>query len=52
MAGCLQLTGVEGIYDQHTYYPERRQALLTWLRFLTDCEAGDGSVVKELELIV
>ena len=27
---CLnhKLTGVEGIYDQHTYYSERRQALL------------------------
>lgn len=40
---CLnhKLTGVEGIYDQHTYYPERRQALSTWAAFLTACEADD-----------
>jgi integrase len=39
---CLnhKLTGVEGIYDQHNYYPERRQALLTWVQFLMVCEAG------------
>jgi integrase len=39
---CLnhKLTGVEGIYDQHNYYSERRQALLTWVRFLMVCEAG------------
>jgi integrase len=43
---CLnhKLTGVEGIYDQHTYYPERRQALLTWAQFISACEAG-GEVV-------
>ncbi len=50
---CLnhKLTGVEGIYDQHTYYPERRQALSTWLQFLMTCEAGSGSAVKEPELV-
>jgi integrase len=39
---CLnhKLTGVEGIYDQHNYYPERRQALLTWAQFLMVCEGG------------
>lgn len=39
---CLnhKLTGVEGIYDQHNYYPERRQALLTWVQFLMVCESG------------
>ena len=49
---CLnhKLTGVEGIYDQHTYYPERRQALLTWMQFLMDCEADD-LVAKEPELV-
>lgn len=38
---CLnhKLTGVEGIYDQHNYYAERRQALLTWVEFLVACEA-------------
>lgn len=40
---CLnhKLTGVEGIYDQHTYYPERRQALMTWAAFLVACEADE-----------
>ncbi len=43
---CLnhKLTGVEGIYDQHTYYLERRRALLTWAQFLSSCEA-EGEVV-------
>lgn len=40
---CLnhKLTGVEGIYDQHNYYRERKQALATWAQFLSVCEAGD-----------
>ncbi len=40
---CLnhRLTGVEGIYDQHTYYPERRQALSTWADFLRACETDE-----------
>lgn len=48
---CLnhKLTGVEGIYDQHTYYPERRQALLTWAQFLAVCEAEQktGQVLED-----
>jgi integrase len=34
---CLnhKLPGVEGIYDQHTYYDERRGALEKWSDFLT-----------------
>lgn len=33
---CLnhKLPGVEGIYDQHAYYDERRHALETWAGFL------------------
>ena len=33
---CLnhKLPGVEGIYDQHTYYDERRIALEKWSDFL------------------
>ena len=33
---CLnhKLPGVEGIYDQHTYYDERRVALEKWSDFL------------------
>jgi integrase len=39
---CLnhKLKGVEGIYDQHTYYDERRKALELWARFLVTCQAG------------
>jgi integrase len=39
---CLnhKLSGVEGIYDQHTYFDERKEALEKWARFLMDCEAG------------
>ena len=38
---CLnhKLAGVEGIYDQHSYYEERRAALETWSQFLVDCES-------------
>lgn len=38
---CLnhKLGGVEGIYDQHAYYSERRSALLTWCNFLKECES-------------
>ena len=46
---CLnhKLSGVEGIYDQHTYYPERRQALETCVQFLMACEQSraDGSAL-------
>ncbi len=39
---CLnhKLSGVEGIYDLHTYFDERKAALEKWARFLLDCEAG------------
>ncbi|WP_167811270.1 integrase arm-type DNA-binding domain-containing protein [Ralstonia pseudosolanacearum] len=35
---CLnhKLPGVEGIYDQYTYYEERRHALAVWASFLGD----------------
>jgi hypothetical protein len=50
---CLnhKLMGVEGIYDQHTYYPEKRQVLSTWLQFLMACKAGEEGAVKEPELV-
>ena len=43
---CLnhKLSGVEGIYDQHTYFDERKEALEKWARFLVACEPG-GNVV-------
>lgn len=33
---CLnhKLSGVEGIYDRHTYFEERREALGKWAEFL------------------
>ncbi|MFL9979743.1 tyrosine-type recombinase/integrase [Paraburkholderia graminis] len=39
---CLnhKIKGVEGIYDQYTYYAERRQALELWARFIATCQAG------------
>lgn len=43
---CLnhKLPGVEGIYDQHTYFDERRTALEKWAQFLVACEAGSNVV--------
>lgn len=43
---CLnhKLSGVEGIYDQHTYFDERKQALEKWAQFLITCEAGSKAV--------
>lgn len=41
---CLnhRLPGIEGIYDVHTYFEERKQALTVWAEFLVeiDCEAS------------
>jgi excisionase family DNA binding protein len=42
---CLnhKLPGVEGIYDQYTYYAERKAALEAWAGFLQRCEVqGPG----------
>ena len=38
---CLnhKLPGVEGIYDQHAYYDERRSALELWANFLQVCQS-------------
>ena len=43
---CLnhKLSGVEGIYDRHTYFDERKEALEKWARFLVACEAGRNVV--------
>jgi hypothetical protein len=43
---CLnhKLPGVEGIYDMHTYFDERREALTKWAGFMMACAAG-GKVV-------
>jgi integrase len=41
---CLnhRLPGIEGIYDVHTYFEERKQALTVWAEFLVEinCEAS------------
>ncbi|SEL30522.1 tyrosine-type recombinase/integrase [Nitrosovibrio tenuis] len=45
---CLnhKIEGVEGIYNRHDYFPERREALAKWASFLDACEAGkDWNVV-------
>ncbi len=40
---CLnhKLSGVEGIYDQHSYFEERRSALELWAGFLADCQLAE-----------
>jgi integrase len=40
---CLnhKLKGVEGIYNRHDYFEERKDALDRWAKFLAACEAGD-----------
>jgi integrase len=45
---CLnhKIEGVEGIYDRHDYFAERREALAKWAAFLEACESGkDWNVV-------
>jgi integrase len=45
---CLnhKIEGVEGIYNRHDYFPERREALTKWAGFLEACEAGkDWNVI-------
>lgn len=47
---CLnhKLKGVEGIYDQYTYYSERRAALALWAKYLLACQAGKEWNVRPL----
>jgi integrase len=50
---CLnhKIKGVEGVYNRHDYFEERRKALQLWASFLLACESGqewapaDGKVV-------
>ena len=41
---CLnhKLSGVEGIYDRHMYFEERKDALAKWAAFLLAREVGDN----------
>lgn len=46
---CLnhKIDGVEGIYNRHAYFPERREALAKWAQFLESCEQGaDWNVIQ------
>jgi integrase len=45
---CLnhKLPGVEGIYDQYTYYDERRHALERWATFIEDCRQSKGEIAE------
>ncbi len=40
---CLnhKIKGVEGIYNRHDYFEERKAGLQAWADLLTDLEAGD-----------
>lgn len=44
---CLnhKLKGVEGIYNRHDYYAERKAALQAWADLLATLEQGDANVV-------
>lgn len=45
---CLnhKIEGVEGIYDRHDYFTDRREALAKWAALLETCETGkDWNVV-------
>ena len=43
---CLghRLPGVEGIYNTHDYFDERREALTQWTALLLDAEHGERKV--------
>lgn len=43
---CLnhKLPGIEGIYDVHTYFEERKQALTVWSDFLTEVERESAAL--------
>ena len=47
---CLnhKIKGIEGIYNRHDYYEERRQALMLWAGFLESCEHGTRWTVVPL----
>ena len=42
-----KLSGVEGIYDRHTYFGERREALRKWAGVLRAIEATSSEVHTE-----
>lgn len=48
---CLnhKLKGVEGIYNRHDYFEERKAALTTWAALLIEIEAGDSGKVVPIK---
>jgi integrase len=47
---CLnhKIKGIEGIYNRHDYFEERRKALMLWADFLEACEHGNDWNLKPL----
>lgn len=45
---CLnhKLLGVERVYDQYTYYGERRLALERWTAFIEDCRQSKAELAE------
>ncbi len=45
---CLghKLKGVEGTYDRHDYFKERRLALTQWTRVIVEAEHGENTVTQ------
>ena len=45
---CLnhKLNGVEGIYDRHDFFDERKEALQKWADLLDLCERGGAEVIE------
>ena len=45
---CLghAIRGVEGIYDRHDYFKERRAALEQWTGLLMEAERGGSKVIS------
>jgi hypothetical protein len=45
---CLghKLKGVEGTYDRHDYFNERRLALSQWTRLIVEAERGNSTVTR------
>ena len=43
---CLnhKLPGVQGVYNTHDYFAERKAALETWTSLLLEMERGEGKV--------
>lgn len=47
MSACLnhKLPGLQGVYNTHDYFAERKAALETWTALLLEIERGERKVV-------